>query len=41
MWVFIKDQFIVQILKEKQYNAEVIKEPSLENTSLYNVYARR
>ena len=32
---------VVNILKDKQYNVEVIKEPSLENTSLYNVYARR
>ena len=32
---------IVEMLKSKNYSVDVIKEPSLENTSLYNVYARR
>ena len=33
--------YIVNMLKARQYNVEVVKEPCLENTSLYNVYARR
>ena len=33
--------YIVKMLKDKNYNVDVLKEPSLKNTSLYNVYARR
>jgi len=32
---------IVKILKDKNYSIDIVKEASLEDTSLYNVYARR
>ena len=32
-------EHIVKILKDKNYTVDIVKEPSLKNTSLYNVYA--
>ena len=32
---------ISEILKDKNYNVQIVKEPSLENTALYNLYAQR
>ena len=33
--------YIIKMLKNKNYVVDVLKEASLEDTSLYNVYARR
>ena len=32
---------IIKMLKNKNYTVDVLKEASLKDTSLYNVYARR
>jgi hypothetical protein len=34
-------EYIVKMLKDKQYRVDVVKEASLKETSLYNVYAHR
>ena len=33
--------YIQNLLKDKNYNVQIVKEPSLENTALYNLYAQR